>query len=132
MGPMAIVQEEKSVFSKIIFFQWVSCIVHRIHKYFIYKKKKLKLGLTILFTHLKIILLQCFQFSVFSNKQYPNRPLVTSLGIIYSLHAGHMLIFKYIIWNIGPFWVVGSIMIKLEKFWQGLVRCVIRREFGVL
>ena len=32
-----------------------------------------KLGPTILFTHLKIILLQYFQFSVFSNKQYPNR-----------------------------------------------------------
>ena len=30
------------------------------------EKKKLKMGLMILFTHLKIILLQCFQFSVFS------------------------------------------------------------------
>ena len=37
------------------------------------KKKTLKLGPTILFTHLKIILLQCFQFSVFNNKQYLNR-----------------------------------------------------------
>ena len=34
----------------------------------------LKLGLTALFTHLKIILLQYFQFSVFNNKQYLNRP----------------------------------------------------------
>ena len=39
-------------------------------------KSNLKLSLTELFTHLKIILLQCFQFSVFSNKLYPNRPLV--------------------------------------------------------
>ena len=34
------------------------------------------------FTHLKIILLQCFQFSVFSfskNKFYPNGPLVIAL-----------------------------------------------------
>ena len=38
-------------------------------------KKTLKLGPTVLFIHLKIILLQCFQFSIFSNKQYPNRPL---------------------------------------------------------
>ena len=29
-------------------------------------KKILKMGPTVLFTHLKIILLQCFQFSVFS------------------------------------------------------------------
>ena len=41
-------------------------------------KITLKLGLTVLFTHLKIILLPCFQFSIFSNKQYPNRPLSTN------------------------------------------------------
>ena len=36
----------------------------------------LKMGPTILFTHLKIILLQCFQFSVFSNnKLNPNGPI---------------------------------------------------------
>ena len=33
------------------------------------------MGPTTLFTYLKIILLQCFHFSVFSNKQYPNKPL---------------------------------------------------------
>ena len=38
------------------------CTVHGTHNHFI-KKKKLKLGSTALFTHLKIILLQCFQFS---------------------------------------------------------------------
>ena len=38
-------------------------------------KKTLKLDLTVLFTYLKIILLQYFQFSVFNNKRYPNRPL---------------------------------------------------------
>ena len=33
------------------------------------------MGPTILFTHLKIILLQCFQFSVFSNNKFnPNIP----------------------------------------------------------
>ena len=42
----------------------------------------LKMGLTILFTHFKIILLQCFQFSIFSfnkNKLYPNGPLIWKL-----------------------------------------------------
>ena len=44
----------------------------------VYVLKKLKMGPTILFTHLKIILRQCFQFSVFSNnKLNPNRPIVT-------------------------------------------------------
>ena len=41
------------------------------------EKKKLKMGPTILFTHLENILLQCFQFLVFSfqqNKLYPNEP----------------------------------------------------------
>ena len=32
-------------------------------------KSTLKLGLTVLFTHLKIILYQCFQFSVFNFQQ---------------------------------------------------------------
>ena len=39
----------------------------------------LKMGLTALFTHLKIILLQCFQFLIFSfskNKLYSNGPYV--------------------------------------------------------
>ena len=45
----------------------------------LFKKKILKMGPTVLFTHLKIILLQYFVFLVFSfqqNKLYPNGPLV--------------------------------------------------------
>ena len=38
--------------------------VHGTHNHFI--KKKLKMGPMTLFTHLKIILLQCFQFLVLS------------------------------------------------------------------
>ena len=38
---------------------------HTVHTLFIYYKI-LKMGPTILFTYLKIILLQCFQFSIFS------------------------------------------------------------------
>ena len=36
----------------------------------LFRKNVLKIGPTVLFTHLKIILLQCFQ----QNKLYPNRP----------------------------------------------------------
>ena len=32
----------------------------------LFRKKKLKIGFIVLFTHLKLILLQCFQFSVFN------------------------------------------------------------------
>ena len=38
-------------------FQWVSCTVHRTHKPLFSKKFSLKMNLTTLFTHLKIILL---------------------------------------------------------------------------
>ena len=55
---------------------WVPCTVHGTHKSLIYANFSLKLGPTILFTYLKIILLQYFQFLVFSNKQYPNRPYI--------------------------------------------------------
>ena len=43
-----------------------SCTILGTYNHFIQKKKILKMGPTVLFTHLKIILLQCFQFSVFS------------------------------------------------------------------
>ena len=46
--------------------QWVPYIVHRTHKLLFSTKFLLKMSLTALFTHLKIILLQYFQFSVFS------------------------------------------------------------------
>ena len=54
---------------------WVPCTVHKTRKYEIQQKKPLKLGPTQYYLYLKIILLQCFQFLVFSNKQYTNRPL---------------------------------------------------------
>ena len=40
------------------------------------------MGPTILFTHLKIIFLQCFQFSVFSNNKFnPNTPIRKAFGL---------------------------------------------------
>ena len=58
------------------FFLWVPCTVHGTHKYLHSTTFSLKLDPTALFTHSKIILLQCFQFSIFSNKWYPNRPKI--------------------------------------------------------
>ena len=50
------------------FLPWtvLPCTVHRFHKLHFSITFSLKIGPTVLFTHLKIILLQCFQFSVFS------------------------------------------------------------------
>ena len=42
------------------------CTVHEPTNFIFYQFFSLKMGPTVLFTHLKIILLQCFQFSVFS------------------------------------------------------------------
>ena len=52
------------------FFWWVSCTVYGTCKYFFsFTKITLKLGPMILFTHLKIILLQYFQFWAISGIQ---------------------------------------------------------------
>ena len=50
-------------------------------------KINFKTGSTILFTYLKIILLQYFQFSIFSNKRYPNRPYIFFFFLKWSLQA---------------------------------------------
>ena len=46
--------------------QEAKCTVHRTYNHIILKQNILKMGPVALFTQLKIILLQCFQFSVFS------------------------------------------------------------------
>ena len=56
--------------------------VHGSHKLHFLETFSLKMGSTVLFTHLKIILLQCFQFSVFSfskNKFNPNEPIFAKI-----------------------------------------------------
>ena len=52
--------------SNVDFFIVNSAFMHclRTHKFHFSANFSLKMGLTVLFTHLKIILLQCFQFSV--------------------------------------------------------------------
>ena len=59
-----------------------SAFVHCLwtHKYHILSTFSLKIGLTILFTHLKIILLQ--YFSVFSFQLYSNGQLVSTKKLI--------------------------------------------------
>ena len=63
-------------------------------------KTTLKLGPMALFTHLKIILLQCFQFLVFNNKRYPNTPYIRQFILLFSLF---LLLF------IGPITLFGTI-----------------------
>ena len=61
-----------------VLFIYCRSTVHGTHSHFI-RKKILNMGPTVLFTHLKIILLQCFQFLVFSfsnNKFNPDKSLV--------------------------------------------------------
>ena len=57
-------------------FQWVLCIVHGTYKPLFSTKLSLKMDPIALFTHLKIILLQYFQFSAISsiqtNPKYPS------------------------------------------------------------
>ena len=74
LGP-TLLQNEIKVFSFCFFFFLIECVsafrdtmhcsctIHRTHNHFIQKKKILKMGPIALFTYLKIILLQYFQFS---------------------------------------------------------------------
>ena len=62
---------EKRIFVVVFSFQSIPCTVYETHKLF-YSATffLLKMGLIALFTYLKIILLQCFQFSFFSKINY--------------------------------------------------------------
>ena len=57
-----------TIAAKVDFSTMNSAFVHclQTHKFHFLTTFSLKMSLTILFTHLKIILLQCFQFSIFS------------------------------------------------------------------
>ena len=57
------------VFAGVWHFVWVLCSIYGTYKPLFLVKFSLKMGLTILFTHLKIILLQYFQFSIISDIQ---------------------------------------------------------------
>ena len=62
--------------------------VHRSHKLHFSATFSLKMGPTVLFTHLKIILLQCFQFSVFSFSKISSiqtHPILIELSILFML-----------------------------------------------
>ena len=62
--------------------QWVSYTVHETYKSLFSVKFLLKMVHTALFIHLKIILLQCFQFSVISGIQITH--YITSVFLFYT------------------------------------------------
>ena len=80
--------------------QETKCTVHRTYDYFIPKKKILKMGPTTLFTYLKIILLQCFQFSVFSKisciRTKPTYFEHLTIDYMFFMFLAHMSVFVII------------------------------------
>jgi len=75
--------------------QWIPCTVHEIHKLHFLTTFSLKIGLTIQFTYLKIILLQCFQFSIFNKLSYIQTEPKYKLLIIISPSYSHTQIQEY-------------------------------------
>ena len=70
----------------------VHCL--RTHKFHFLTTFSLKMGSTVLFTHLKIILLQCFL--VFNFQLYPNGPLIINLhtnSFSTKHHPRHIFVF---------------------------------------
>ena len=74
-------------------------------------KKTLKSRLTTLFIYLKIILLQYFQFSIFSNNWYPNRRYVVYTKKIYYVYS----IYVSIIFQQYRFLVAYIVLAKMFK-----------------
>ena len=74
-------------------------------------KKFLKLRLTILFIYFKIILLQYLQFSIFSNKWYPNKLYIMCTKIIYYVYS----IYVSIIFQQYRFLVAYIVLAKMFK-----------------
>ena len=78
-------------------------IVHRTYKHFFQKKKYiLKMGPKAWFTYLKIILLQCFLFSVFkkisciwTNPTYSKNLTIDYMFSIFLTHISNFVIFGY-------------------------------------
>ena len=70
----------------------------RIHKFHFLLIFSLKIGPTVLFTHLKIILLQCFQFSIFSNNKFnPNTPSMSLICLVFMVLVLHCFSFVTIV-----------------------------------
>ena len=81
-------------------------------------KKILKLCLTILFIYLKIILLQYFQFLIFSNKWYPNRLYIVCTKKIYYVYS----IYVSIIFQQYRFLVAYIVLAKNVQTLLSLIR----------
>ena len=75
------------------------------------------MGLTILFTHLKIILLQCFQFSVFSNNNLnPNGPIVSQRGIKANLDKIRAIVEMALLKNVKEVQSLNGKVVALNRF----------------
>ena len=83
-----------------------NCTIHRTYNHFILKKI-LKMGPTSLFTHLKIILQQCFQFLVFckiccirTDPTYFENQTIDCMFFIFLAHMlGFVLIGYYLLYD---------------------------------
>ena len=72
-----------------VFFLWIPCTVYGTRKYFFPVKTTLKLDPTVLFTHLKIILLYYFQFSTRNDIQTnPQLKIVSPTNLLWHNFKG--------------------------------------------
>ena len=87
------------------------CTVHRTHKFHFSATFSSKMGPTVLFTYFKIILLQYFQFSVFSFSKISSiqtDPLLLTLLMLKMLWKPHKEVFIVIVYSCGCFLVCTS------------------------
>ena len=82
--------------------QETKCTVHWTYNHFIQKKNIKNGSHTALFTHLKIILLQCFRFSVFSkisciqtDPTYFENLTIDYMFFIFLTHMSNLVIIRY-------------------------------------
>ena len=109
------------------FVNWVPvglCTVHGTHKPLCSIKISLKMGSTVLFIHLKIILLQCFMFSVVFKRTLKRRKDACSHSII-------EFIFIFLRNHLDNSWMVFAFYIRefcevpTKITWHGLVDSIL-------
>ena len=76
-------------FGRQILVLWTVYTLFTHYAYIVHVLKNIKMGLTILFTHLKIILLQCFQFLVFSNNKFNTNTPIEIDGCVFTFESDH-------------------------------------------
>ena len=84
---------------------------------------------TILFTHLKIILLQYFQFSVFSNNKFnPNTPLIPTGLLKLQSNLGHnkSYVSTQLTQSNSPVWSIAAVLTDTKE----LIYCLSTHKKG--